>query len=154
MVNTILRRKRFKISNLQIFCNGFMKCCCRHRNRFIKDSTWLRYRFIEKAEHMLNRKLDVLELLKAVQRNQTLLSAMLAPEQRLLLLYQRKQVVELHQEEDDSQTSSSEEDQGKFIANFEKKIESEYPWERVKALGHVNQILHHAYVEKRQPLDF
>ena len=71
MVNTILRRKRFKISNLEIFCNGFMKCCCRHRNRFIKDSTWLRYRFIEKAEHMLNRKLDILELLKAVQRNQT-----------------------------------------------------------------------------------
>ena len=69
---------------------------------------------------MLNRKLDVLELLKAVQRNQTLLSAMLAPEQRLLLLYQRKQVVELLHE-DDSQTSSSEEEQGNFTQNFQKK---------------------------------
>lgn len=69
MVNTILRRKRFKISNFEVLCKGFMKCCCRHRNRFIKGSTWQRYRLIEKAERMLNRKLDVLELLKAVQRN-------------------------------------------------------------------------------------
>ena len=40
MVNTILRRKRFRISNFEVFCKGFMKCCCRHRSRFIKGSTW------------------------------------------------------------------------------------------------------------------
>ena len=153
MVNTILRRKRFKISNFEVLCKGFMKCCCRHRNRLIKGSTWQRYRLIEKAERMLNRKLDVLELLKAVQRNSTLLSAMLAPEQRLLLLYQRKQVVELLHE-DDSQTSSSEEEQGNFTQNFQKKIESKNPWDRIKALGRVNQILGHGYVEKEQVLDY
>ena len=80
IVNTILRRKRFFISNFEVFTKGFMNLCCRHRKRLIKDSTWQRYRLIEKAEHMLNRKLDILELLKTVQRNQTLLSAMLAPE--------------------------------------------------------------------------
>ena len=66
---------------------------------------------------MLNRKLDITELLKTVQRNQTLFSAILEPEQRLLLFYQRKQVVELR---DDNVllTSSSEEEQINFTKNF------------------------------------
>ena len=153
MVNTILRRKRFRLGNMEMFTNICMKCCCRHRNKFIKDSTWQRSRLIDKAEHMLNRKLDILELLRTVQRNQTLLSAMLAPEQRLLLLYQRKQVVEL-KDDADSQTSSSEEEQGNFTKNFQNKIESKNPWDRIKALGRVTLILNRGYVEKCQVLDF
>ena len=78
---------------------------------------------------------------------------MLAPEQRLLLLYQRKQVVELR-DDADSQTSSSEEEQGNFTKNFQNKIESKNPWDRIKALGRVTQILNRGYVEKEQILDF
>ena len=60
MVNTILRRKRFKMSNCELFAGSFLKCCCRKHKRI---------RLVEKADHMLSRKLDVLELLKTVQRN-------------------------------------------------------------------------------------
>ena len=94
---------------------------------------------------MLSRKLDVVELLKTIQRNQTLLSAVLAPEQRLLLLYQRKQVVEMR-DQDDSNTSSSEEEQGNFTRNFQKKIESNDPWDKIKALGRIVDILKYPYI--------
>lgn len=80
MVNTILRRKRFRLAWQELFVKRAIGCCCRHRNRFLKDSTWQRHRLLSKAEHMVDRRLDLLELLKTVQRNQTLLSAMLAPE--------------------------------------------------------------------------
>ena len=55
MVNTILRRKRFLISNFEIFTKKCFLCCCRSRNRCVKDKTLQRYRLLEKADKMLNR---------------------------------------------------------------------------------------------------
>ena len=89
--------------------------------------------------------MDVLELLKTVQRNQILLSAMLTPEQRLLLLYQRKQLVEVR-DQNNSETSSSEEEQGNFTKNFQKKIASKNYWDRIKALVRVTSILRFPYI--------
>ena len=49
-----------------------------------------RYKYVEKANHMLNQNLDITDLLKSTQLNKLLLSALIKPEQRLLMLYQRK----------------------------------------------------------------
>ena len=80
MVNTIIRRKRFMITYFEAFTKMCVMCCCYRRKMCLSSATWKRYRLLDKADNMLNRKLDITELLKTVQRNQTLLSAMLAPE--------------------------------------------------------------------------
>ena len=58
---------------------------------------------------MLNKKLDVLELIKSSQLSQIYLAANLTPEQQLLLCYQRKQVVEVKGNGHSSISSSDEE---------------------------------------------
>lgn len=152
MVNTILRRKRFHLGWSELFAKRIIKCCCRNKNLFVKDKTWQRYRLLDKAEHMLDRRLDILELLKTVQRNQILLSAMLAPEQRLLLLYQRRFVVEL-QGDDNSSTSSSEAEQGRYTKKFQETMESSNYLGKIKALSRLTSILRRGYLEKPQELD-
>lgn len=87
MVNTILRRKRFEITNKEIFTNWLIRACCKRSFKCVNKRTYKRHRLIEKAEHAVVRKLDVLDILKSTQLNQILLSAVLTPEQRLLLLY-------------------------------------------------------------------
>ena len=72
MVDTILRRKRFTYSYFEAFTKGFVLKCCKYRYNCIKDSTMKRYLHLDKATKMLKRKLDISELLKTVQRNQTL----------------------------------------------------------------------------------
>ena len=141
MVNTILRRKRFAYSYFEAFTKGFVLCCCRKRFGCIKESTRKRYKHIDKAKKMLKRTLDISEILKTVQRNQILLSAMLAPEQRLLLLYQRKNVIELRKDRADSMTSSSDEVHANFTKSIQNMIESRKPFDRMWALGRITHIL-------------
>ena len=80
MVNTILRRKRFKMSFCEVLTSNILKFCCKKNNKCIKDTTYQRHRLLQNAEQMLNRKLDVLELLKSEQMNKILISAILSPE--------------------------------------------------------------------------
>ena len=66
---------------------------------------------------MLNRQLDVCEVLKAINLNKILRSALLYPEQRLLMLYQRKNVVEVR-DSAASHTSSSDQEERNLTRNF------------------------------------
>ena len=39
MVNTILRRKQFRMSNGELFISSLLKCCICKRNKYIKGTT-------------------------------------------------------------------------------------------------------------------
>ncbi len=69
MVNTILRRKQFKISDKEMFTNLVFRCCPGRFKCGGNRQTYKLHRLIEKADHAVTRKLDILDLLKAKQLN-------------------------------------------------------------------------------------
>ena len=94
-----------------IMANFCFKClfkrrCCRKGLKHKDD----REQIIDKANKMLNKKPDVLELFKSSQLSQIYLAASLTPEQQLLLCYQRKKVVKVDNNDESSFTSSDEDE--------------------------------------------
>ena len=68
MVNTILRRRQFRMSNLEMLMAGrsFFNLICKRRccTKDHDESSNRRQALITKAKEMLSKKLDVLELIK------------------------------------------------------------------------------------------
>ena len=64
----------------EAFVNTLCLKCCLRRRICIRDKVKRRQRLLDKADHMLSIKLDVVELLKASKLVKILLSASLTPE--------------------------------------------------------------------------
>ena len=101
LVNTIIRRKRLKITFKQILIGT---CPCRRQSKVIdrKNKTAKNQKIFDKAQKMLNKQFDVTNLLRMVNLTQVLLSALLTREEQLLLLFQRRQIVETGDEDDEA----------------------------------------------------
>ena len=133
LVNTIIRRKRLKITVKQILIGT---CPCKRKSSLLdrKNKTVKNQKIFDKAQKMLNKQFDVTNLLRMVNLTQVLLSALLTREEQLLLLFQRRQIVETGDEDEIDSDQS-------FTKNFQSKISSKNPWDRIFVIGKTFNIL-------------